>query len=304
MKLTVFSGRANPPLAESVASSLGLRLGQRIIETFPDDELYVRIDEDVKGHNVYLIQPTNPPVADHLLELLLLSDACRRAGAERITAVTPYFGYARQERRVKGSEPVAARLMADLMGTRVDRVIAVDLHNPAVEGFFSVPVENLSAVPLLAGAIRPHLIQGQTVLVAPDLGAVKLVQRYADILNLPVAYIHKVRGGTGDVSVRSVIGDVKGRRVLIVDDMISTGGTMVSAIEAVMAEGCEPGILVAAVHALMAGDAAESLARLPLDRILVTDSLRIDAGTTLPLEVAGLGPMLADAIKRLHGKDF
>ena len=193
MKLHLFSGRANLPLAETIASGLGIDLGECTVENFPDGEYQVRVLEDTKGGDVYVIQPTAPPVADHLLELMLMADACRRAGAARITGVIPYFGYARQDRREAEGEPVGARLMADLLSARLDRVVSVDLHNAAIEGFFSLPLKHVSAVPRLGEALQ-RFRDEKSVVVAPDLGRrTELVQRYAELLDVPAAYIHKER---------------------------------------------------------------------------------------------------------------
>lgn len=299
MNFKIFTGRANPELAEDVASLLGLPVGECTVEDFPDGECQVEIGEDVKGRDVYLVQPTGPPVAKHLLELLLIADACRRLGSVRLTALLPYFGYARQDRREKGTEPVGARLAADLLGTRFDRVVALDLHNPAVEGFFGIPMEHLTAVPLLAEALRPSL-QGNAVLVAPDLGAVRLVQAYADLLQIPVAYVHKERLSGRETSVRHVSGDVRDRPPVIVDDMISTGGTIASAVDALLEKGCTPQVTVVASHGLFVDDAAERFSALPVRSVLVTDSIRRDGPLEMPLETVGLRNLLARAITRLH----
>lgn len=299
MILTVFAGRGNYPLAQAVAARLGITPGRCLLEDFPDGEIQVEIEQDILGHDVYLIQPTSPPVADHLLELLLLADACRRAGAGRLTGVVPYFGYARQDRRAHGGEPVGARLLADLLSSRLQRLITVDLHTPAIEGFFTLPVEHLSAVPLLAEALRSERAADQ-VIVAPDLGAAKLAQRYAEFLDLPVAYVHKVRHSGREVSVRSVIGEIEGRSPILIDDMISTGGTMISAIEALLEKGCRPNITLAASHALLAGPAVARLRDLPVRKILTTDSVPRPA-SVLPMEIVSLDQLLAETISRLHG---
>ena len=298
MNPVIFSGRANPALAQEIAEELGIRCGACNIEDFPDGEIRVELDDPVENADVYLVQSTSPPVAEHLLELLLLADACRRAGARRLTAMIPYFGYARQDRRSGKMEPVGARLVADLLGIRIDRVVTVDLHNPAIEGFFAIPVEHLSAVPLLAETLRSGLDE-EAILVAPDLGAVKLAQQYGDRLGLPVAYIHKIRHSGKEVSVRRVIGSVKGCRPIIVDDMISTGGTVVSAVRALLEEGCLAEVTVAVSHALLVGEAAKNLAELPIVRFVTTDSVHRSA-PSLPLETVDLKKMLAKLIKRLH----
>jgi len=297
MKLSLFSGRANLPLARAVAAGLGVELGSCTVEDFPDGELQVEINEDVQGSDVYLLQSTCPPVANHLLELLLLADSCKRSGAARLTAVIPYFGYARQDRRLRGNEAVAARLVADLLSTRFDRIITLDLHTAAIEGFFAIPVENLTAVPLLAERIKEE-ISPESTIVAPDLGAVKRAHRYADYLKLPVTYTHKLRISGDRVKVRQLIGEVKGRLPVLVDDMISTGGTMVAAVEALLEQGCLPQVVVVATHGLLVGDAIEQLGSLPIKVLLTTDSIRQPEGVSLPWEVISVGQELADAIRR------
>ncbi len=300
MNLTLFSGSANVALAEAVAGRLGTRLGRRLLQRFPDGELHVTLEEPVRGHAVYLVQPTSPPVDGHLIELCLLADACRRAGAAHVTAVIPYLGYARQDRRTRGGEPVGARVIADLIGAAgVGRVVAVDLHSAALEGFFGTPLEHLTAVPLLAEAVKAS-IGGRGVVVAPDLGAVKLAERYARILNQPVATVHKVRVSGTEVSVRAVVGEVRGRAPVVVDDMISTGGTIEAAVGALLEAGCTPDVTVAATHALLVGPAVERLRGLPMRRLVVTDSVALGPDLPLPLEVAELGPLLAEAIDALH----
>lgn len=301
MEQTLLSGSANPQLTETLAAELDTRLGALNIERFPDGELHVEIRESVRGHDVYLIQPLSPPVERHLLELLMLADAAHRAGAARLTAVIPYLGYARQDRRVSGREAVGARLVADLLasGRLLQRVVAVDVHSPAIEGFFGLPLEHLSAVSLLIESVREH-VTDRGVIVAPDLGAAKLAERYATPLGLPVAIVHKTRLSGSEVSVRRLTGEVRGKTPIIVDDMISTGGTVEAAIGTLLSEGCEPDITVVASHGLFVGPAGERLNALPLKRIIVTDSLKRPEKLGLPLEVAGLAPLLAEAVDRLH----
>ena len=300
MSVTLISGSANPALTESVAARLGVKAAGRVLERFPDGELHVQVQEDLRGHDVYLLQPTGPPVDAHLLELLLLADACRRAGAARLTAVVPYFGYARQDRRARGGEPVGGRVAADLIAASgLHRVVAVDLHTAALEGFLAVPLEHLSAVPLLVEAVRPALPE-RAVIVAPDLGAVKLAERYARALDRPVATVHKVRLSGEEVRARGLVGEVRGRAPLVVDDMISTGGTITAAITTLLAAGCVPEVTVVASHALLVGPAVERLGAQPIRRLIVTDSVAIPRDLPLRLEVAGLGPLLAEAIDALH----
>jgi ribose-phosphate pyrophosphokinase len=278
---------------------LGIELGRCSIEVFPDDELYVVVGEDTAEKDVYVFQPTDPPVSERLLEMLLIGDACKRAGASRTTAVMPYFGYARQDRRTQPGEPISARLVAGLLGTQFDRVVTVDLHNSAIEGFFTIPVEHLSAVPLLAQSLKPRLPKN-AVLVAPDLGAVKLAHRYAELLDLPVAYVHKVRLSGREVEVRQIMGEVAGRSPVLVDDMISTAGTMASSADALLKKGCTERVTIVASHALLVDDARKRLTGIPVERVVTTDSVHHLPDSRLVIETVSLGDLLAGAIRRLH----
>lgn len=298
MTLTVIGSSANPLLAASVAARLEITPCERTLERFPDGELHVDIHECVRGHDVYLIGSTSDPVDAHIMELLFLADACRRAGAGRITGVIPYFGYARQDRRATGREAVGARVVAGLIeAAGFSRVVAVDLHAPEIEGFFQIPVEHLSATPLLADAVRAT---ADSVIVAPDLGAVKLAERYQDILHLPVVVLHKTRISGSEVSIRSIIGDVTDRVPLIVDDMITTGGTIEAAVNGLLAAGCRPTVSVVATHALFVGPAVARLQTLPIRQLIATNS--VEPQTELPdhFQVVNLAPLLAETIARLH----
>lgn len=296
--LTLLAGTSNPALAAEVAARLGVPLADRVASAFPDGELHVELGTSVRGHDVYLLQSTTPAADTHLFQLLLLADACRRAGAARLTAVMPYVAYARQDRRGAGREPVGARVVAELLATGgFQRVVAVDLHSPALEGVFTVPVEHLSAVPLLVAAL-PRL--DDAVVVAPDLGATKLAERYARLLDLPVALVHKRRLTGERVTVRGVTGEVRGRMPLVVDDMITTGGTLEAAISALLDAGCRRDIVVSASHGLFVGEAARRLSVLPVRDVVVTDSVASCPPEDLPVRRVGLAPLLADAVRRLH----
>ncbi len=300
MDLILFGGTANPVLADAIAERLGVRPVRLTLTRFPDTELHVEIHETVRGADVYIVQPTGPPVDKNLIELLFIADACRRGGAARMTAVVPYFGYARQDRRANGREAVGARLAADLFAAAgLDRLIAVDLHSAALEGFFGLPLEHLSATGLLANAVE-GVIDRYSVIVAPDLGAVKLAERYADLLHLPIAIVQKMRLSGEAVKARAVVGDVKGRAPVIVDDMISTGATIEAASKALLEAGALASVAAIATHALLVGNAVERLGALNLRRLVVTDSLALPAQAALPIQVVSLAPMLAEAISRLH----
>ncbi len=300
MDLIVFGGSAHPALADAIAETLGGRPGRRALTRFPDSELHVEIQETVRGADVYIVQPTGPPVDQNLMELFFVADACRRAGAARVTAVVPYFGYARQDRRASGREAIGARLTADLLATAgLNRLVAVDLHSSALEGFFGLPLEHLSATALLANVLEGTLGR-DAVIVAPDLGAVKLAERYADFLHLPIAIVHKTRLSGEAVRVRAVVGEVRGRTPIIVDDMISTGATIEAAAKALLDAGALPDLTVVATHALLVGNAIERLSALRLRRMVASDSVALPVRPALPIQVVSLGPMLAEAISRLN----
>jgi ribose-phosphate pyrophosphokinase len=302
MSLKIVAGSANCALGEAVAKKLGLDLVGRVVERFPDSEMHVEIRESVRGYDVYIVQPTCPPVDEHLIELLLIADACRRAGADRLTAVIPYFGYARQDRRARGREPVSARVMADMIRAGgLDRVVALDLHGATLEGVLSIPLEHLTAVPLLAEAARSSVGSG-TVVVSPDLGAVKLAERYGKILRLPVAIVHKTRLGGAEVAVRNITGEVKGKPVLIVDDMITTGGTVQAAIRALLDAGSAPDFVVAASHGLFVDGAAERFRGLPVRRFFSTDSVPAPIDFAPPVQTISAAPLFAETIERLHNR--
>ena len=297
--LTVFAGTANPDLASNIVEELGIHLGSCMVLPFPDGELQVELNQSVRGHDVYLVQSTSPPAEKHLLELVLLADACHRAGAARVTAIVPYFGYARQDRRTGRRQALGARVVANMIqSSPIHRLIVVDLHTSTIEGFFSVAVEHLSAVPVLADAVRP-LVEDRSIVVAPDLGAVKLAEQYARLLELPMAIVHKTRVSGQEVSIRQIVADVRDRSPLIVDDMLSTGGTVEASMNALLAAGCKPYAIGVISHGLFVGQAEEILLPLPMQRIFTTDSVTQHPGR-LPVEVHSLAPLLAEAIRRLH----
>jgi ribose-phosphate pyrophosphokinase len=298
MTLTIVAGSANLPLAEGISAKLGIRLCSRVVRRFADGELHVEIEQSVRGHDVYVVQPTSRPVDEHVMELLFLADACRRAGAARLPAVVPYFGYARQDRRATGREAVGAGVVAGLIeAAGFARVVAVDLHAPEIEGFFRVPVEHLSATKLLADAVQPT---ADTVIVAPDLGAVKLAERYQAFLHVPVVVLHKARVSGSEVSLRSIIGDVRDRAPLIVDDMISTAATIEAAVRGLLEAGCKPEVSIVATHGLFVGPAVARLEALPIRQLIGTNSVEPTPEGPRSLHVVDLAPLIADTIARLH----
>ena len=300
--LAILSGSAHPQLGADLARELGTPTTSTV-ERYPDGELRVFVSE-VQGRDVFIVQPLTLPIGESLLELLLLADACWRTGANSVSAVIPYFGYARQERRTREGEPLGALVVARLVSAgRFARIFTVDLHASAVEGFFSPVVHHLSAVPLLVEALAaaPH---SRSVIVAPDLGATKLARRFATRLELPMAVIHKTRLSGTEVTAGENVGNVRGLAPILVDDMISTGGTIAEAARAVLAAGAVPDITVAATHGLFVGPAAERLSALQLTRLLVTDTLPVQPGS-LRVEVAPVVPLIAAAVRRLvEGRPF
>jgi len=297
----LLAGSANPSLAKHVESALAIRLAACTTERFPDGEVSVRIDESVRGLEVVLLQATSPPVNDHLIELLAMADACRRAAAARIVAVIPYFGYARSDRRDGRRTPIMGSLLADLMERAgIDHVITLDLHTPAVEGFFRIAVDNLTAVPALADTLRAR-VPPAAVIVSPDVGASHLADRYATILGLPVAICYKHRTGGDHVSISRMTGDVAGRSCVVIDDMITTGGTIVECVRVLRAANALPDITVAATHAVLVPGALRRIAAAGVRTLIVSDSVWVTADPVKELcpIVVSVAPLIATAIRRL-----
>jgi ribose-phosphate pyrophosphokinase len=297
MTLRLVPGTGNRQLATAIAARLRIEATPCEVARFPDGELRPSLAE-VRGDDVYVVQPTGPPVNDHLVELLMVLDACRRAGADRVTAVVPYFGYARQDRRAAAGDAVGARVVADaLSGAGADRLVVVDPHTVALEAMCDMPVEMLTAVPVLAAALRPIVVD-DAVVIAPDLGAVKLAERYAALLGRAVAVVRKVRTGGETVEAHELVGDVDGRPVVVVDDMISTGATIEAAAGIVRAHGGNGDVVVAATHGLFTGRASDALRALGLRHLLITDTL--PSPPHLTVEQCSVAELLAAAIGRLH----
>jgi ribose-phosphate pyrophosphokinase len=296
--LKLFSGTANPKLAYEIARALGVRLGDAIVGRFPDGEIKVQLGESVRGNDVYIIQPTCPPVNDNLMELLTLVDAVRRSSASRINAVIPYFGYARQDKQVAGREPITAKLVSTLLeAAGVERVITIDLHARQLQGFFNIPLDMLSALRTIASYLRSGGLE-DTVIVSPDTGRSEEARRLTELLGLPLAFMYKRRTSERDTQVTAVIGDVIDKRVILVDDVISTGGTLRRAVEALIEAGARPDVRIAATHAVLAGDARERLAHPAIKELIVTDTI------PLALEdrytVLSIAPLLASAIAHVN----
>lgn len=299
--IAVFSGRASRRLGAAVARELGVPLGAAAIGTFPDGEVDVHIDESVRRRDVFVIQSTSPPVNDHLMELVAVADACRRASASHITAVIPYFGYSRSDKRHGRREPINARLVADLVAASgIDHVVTLDLHSEQIEGFFRIPVDAATAVPLLCDAVRPVLPEG-TVVVSPDAGRLRMATDYAARLDTSVVLLHKTRQSGRDTRVTHLVGDVRDRACLIVDDMISTGSTIAEAVAGLRRAGARPEIFVAATHGVLIGSARETLGGLGLSELFVTDTVEHEASNSIDVHVVSVAPLLAATIRRLAG---
>jgi ribose-phosphate pyrophosphokinase len=298
-KLAILAGTGHDTLAADVARQLGTSLLPVAIERFPDGEVSAVLLESVRGRWAAIIEPTGPPVDEHVVELLALADACRRAAAARIVAVLPYFGYARGDRRAGTKGPVMASLVARLIeASGIDHVVTVDLHAPQIEGFFHIPVDELDAVPLFLELARTHL-PPDVVVVSPDLGRLGVAARYADRLGTTAAVVHKRRTSARESHALRVVGEVEGRTCLIVDDMITTGGTIAGCAEALLDAGARPGLAVAATHGLFLPGAAELLRHPAIGPIWVTDTLPQPPDAPPARTVVSIAPILAEALRHL-----
>jgi len=297
--LLVFSGNANKALAKKVCDYLSLPLGKIEISRFPDGEIDMKIMEDVRGADVYVIQPTCPPVNENLMELLIMVDCLRRASAERITAVIPYFGYARQDRKAEGRVPISAKLVANVItAAGVSRALAVDLHAAQLQGFFDIPMDHLYAAPVLVEYFRRLELKDLTI-VSPDVGGIKMARAYAKRLNADLAIVDKRRSGPTETEVMHVIGEVKDRNVILVDDMISTATSITEAAKKCRREGAKE-IYICATHAVMAGKAVDKLQKAPVKEVVVTDTIPLDGKEFGNLRVLSIANLLGEAIRRIH----
>jgi ribose-phosphate pyrophosphokinase len=300
--LKVFSGRANPHLAARMCEYLRLSPGRITIKNFPDGEISCKIDEDVRGRDVFLVQPTSPPVNENLMELLIMIDSFRRASAERVTAVIPYFGYARQDRKEAGRVPITAKLAANIITLAgANRVLALDLHAAQIQGFFDIPVDHLHAAPVIDGYFRQMgLGDDEIVVVSPDEGSIKRALTHSAYLGGKLAIVDKRRSGTGVKQANLIGGPVEGRVALIFDDMISTAGSICGAAEVVRKAGARE-IYLAATHGLLCGDAVERLRQAPVEQVVITDTIPLAPERQFPrIKVLSVASLLGEAIKRIH----
>ncbi len=299
--LKLFSGNGNPALARAICEYLKLPVGQWRLERFADGEVYCQVLENVRGTDVFVVQPTSPPVNEHLMELLIAVDALKRSSAARITAVLPYYGYARQDRKDKPRVPISAKLVADLLqAAGVDRVLAIDLHAPAIQGFFDLPVDHLLAAPVLLDWIERQRYANLTI-VSPDAGGVERARFYAKRLGVELAIIDKRRVEKNVAETMNVIGDVHGRTCAIVDDLVDTAGTLVGATRALLANGATA-VMACFTHAVLSGPAMERLERLEIERVVVTDTIPLsqDKARDPKITVLSVAPLLGEAIARIH----
>jgi ribose-phosphate pyrophosphokinase len=296
---SVFAGGANMALAVAVVRQLGTNLGNCSVDRFPDGEVSVQLLESVRRKEVFLVQSTAPPVNDHLVELLALAGACRRAVAARITAIMPYFGYSRADKRLEYRERIMARVVADvLQAVGIAHVVTVDLHTPQIEGFLHAPVDSLSAVPTLCRALRDRLPR-DTVAVSPDVGRMRVAGRYAQCLGKPVVVLHKRRESSTEAAVTHVVGEVAGRACLIVDDMISTGGTIAASVAALLSTGARPDMIVAPSHGPLLSDARGRLGHPAIRQAFVTYSVGAPPLDWPNLTVVSVAPLIAAALSRI-----
>lgn len=304
--MMLFAGNSNPELADDIAHYLGAPLGEALVNRFSDGEIQVEIRTSVRHRDVYVIQSLSWPVNDNIMELMIMADALRRASAQSITAVIPYFGYARQDRQSQARSPITAKLVADLLqAAGINRVITVDLHAGQIQGFFSIPVDHIYASPVISMGIRAlGLPEDELVIVSPDAGGVERARYYAKVFRCPVAIVDKRRSSPGIAEAMHLIGDVEGRRAIIVDDMIDTAGTLTQAAAAVLDHGARE-VYAAATHPILSGPAVERIQNSVIEKVLVTDTIprSESAGACDKIEVVGVGELFGEAIRRVHGGD-
>ncbi|MEW6547542.1 MAG: ribose-phosphate pyrophosphokinase [Bacillota bacterium] len=297
--LQLFAGGANIPLALEVAEYLGIPLGAMELKRFADGEVRVMITESVRGHDCFVIQPTSRPVNENLVELLVIIDALRRASARRITAVVPYYGYARQDRKFRGREPITAKLVANLLTVAgVDRVLTMDLHAGQIQGFFDIPVDHLTAAPLLADYFRQKDL-GDVVVVSPDVGGVARARGLAERLGAPLAIVDKRRPEPNVAEVMNVIGRVTGKVAIIMDDIVDTGGTLVESAEALMGRGAKA-VYACCTHAILSGEAPRRIQESTLEELVMTNTIDQRGRLGPKLKVISVAPLLGEAIRRIH----
>ncbi|WP_057770602.1 ribose-phosphate diphosphokinase [Lactobacillus selangorensis] len=300
-KLKIFALNSNKPLAEKIAKAVGVQLGKSSITRFSDGEIQINIEESIRGDDIYLVQSTSDPVNDNLMELLIMIDALRRASANTINAVIPYYGYARQDRKTRSREPITAKLVANMLERAgVDRVLALDLHAAQIQGFFDIPVDHLMGAPLLADYFLSNHLEEDAVVVSPDHGGVTRARKLAEFLHAPIAIIDKRRPRPNVAEIMNIIGNVDGKRAIIIDDMIDTAGTITLAAQALKDAGATE-VYACATHAVLSGPATKRLNDSVIKQLVVTDSINIPEDKRIDKMVqVSVGNLIGDAIKRVH----
>ncbi|MEI6512898.1 MAG: ribose-phosphate pyrophosphokinase [bacterium] len=301
-QLRIFSGNANLALSDRIASELDVTLGKMLSSKFSDGEIRVQVLESARGNDVFLIQPTCDPVNDNIMELCIMLDAFRRASAGRITVVMPYYGYARQDKKIKPREPVTARLIADFISSAgANRVVTLDLHADQIQGFFDLPVDHLYGGPIIGDYLIKHgYLNSDIVVVSPDVAGVPRARALAEIVKAPIAIIAKRRPEPNKVDIMEIIGDVSGKRCVMIDDIIDTGGSVVQGAEALINRGATE-VIAACTHAVFSGEATSRLNNSPLKQVIVTDTVQLGPEKMFEkLTILSVAPLLAEAIKRIH----
>ncbi len=305
LELRVFHGNAHPKLTQDICDALGEVPGSARVGRFSDGEVQVEIDDNVRGRDVFIVQPTSSPANDHLMELLIMADACKRASAGRLTAVIPYYGYSRQDRKAAPRAPITAKLVADLLTSAgIARVLTMDLHAGQIQGFFDIPVDNLYAGPTLRAYIAATLPTSNAVIVSPDAGGVERARSYAKPLGCGLAIIDKRRSGPNQAEAMNLIGDVRDKDAIIIDDMIDTAGTLVKAAAALRENGANR-IFAVATHAVLSGPAIERIEGSAIERVIVTDTIPLSeaARASAKIGVVSVAPVFAEAISSIHSHD-
>ncbi len=303
-EIKIFSANSNREVAEDIARCLGLPMGKSQVITFSDGEISVSIQESVRGSDIFVVQSTSYPVNDNLMELLIMIDAFKRASAARITAVIPYFGYARQDRKAKARDPISAKLVADLITTAgADRVLTMDLHAAQIQGFFNIPVDHLLGVPILAPYFMEHFADcaDDLVVVSPDLGSVNRARQFATRIDVPLAIVDKRRPKANVSQVMNIIGNVEGKKVILVDDMIDTAGTICNAARAMIEKGGAKEVSACATHGVLSGPAIERIQDSPIKEMVLLDTIQLPEEKMIDkITVLKVGPVFAKAIERIY----
>ncbi|MCK9268010.1 MAG: ribose-phosphate pyrophosphokinase [Alkaliphilus sp.] len=299
-EVKLFTGNANIALAQNISDAIGIPLGKAKVSTFCDGEISVNIEESVRGKDVFVVQPTCPPANDNLMELLILIDAFRRASAGRVTAVIPYYGYARQDRKAKARDPITAKLVADILTSAgADRILTMDLHATQIQGFFNIPVDHLLGVPILARYFIKKYMEN-IVVVSPDLGSVTRARNFANLLDTSIAIIDKRRPHTNEAEVMNIIGDIKDKNVILIDDIVDTAGTMVQGANALKELGARD-VYACCTHPVLSGPAIKRIQNSVIKELVVTDTIPLSKGKMISkIKVMSVAPIFAEAIRRIY----